>query len=107
MRLKAPHAIRLPAHATVATDAPTLTPPACWPVVVSQMRTVWSPLAVVMRVPSGENAQAFTPLVWPVSCWSCWPVVVSQMRTVWSQLAVAMRVPSGENPHADTRWCGR
>ena len=61
-----------------------------------QMRAVWSELVVAMpAAPSGDQATASTPPVWPVSWMRGWPVVAPQMRAVWSELVVAMQVPSG------------
>jgi hypothetical protein len=68
------------------------------PFLASQSRAVQSSLAVIMRVPSLENAQLVTqPECAPSSVVCSAPVSASQRRAGLSLLAVTTRVPSGEN----------
>ena len=77
-----------------------------WPVAGSHSRTVPSSLALASWRPSGENATARTPPVWPSRVAVGWPVAGSQSRTVPSSPALASWRPSGENatPFTQPVW---
>ena len=61
-----------------------------------------SALAVATVLPSGENATAFTLLLWPDMVRRLLPVTASQIRTVLPLSPVATVPPSGENATAYT-----
>ncbi|MEJ7639496.1 MAG: hypothetical protein WKF75_16350 [Singulisphaera sp.] len=65
-----------------------------WPVVASQILTVWSSPPEASRVPSGLNVTHRTWLLWPLRAGTTsWPVVASQILTVRPP-PEASRVPS-------------
>src|SRR5207253_788525 len=74
------------------------------PLEASQSRTVASPPAEAMVLPSWLNTTTWTGPVWPVRGWPMGlPVAASHSRTVWSPPAEAIVLPSGLNASPKTR----
>ena len=93
----------IPFHSRWASGPDTREDATPDPVTGSQIRTVWSSLAVASQLPSGAIATARTLSVWPVRVWRWVPVAGSQIRTVRSSLAVASQAAvrgDRHRPHA-------